>query len=297
MKALSEFFKITIPYWLLRLSGYLIPCGRFKDRIDGFGKFIKRHRRYPAKNMIFSDVLYAIKTGPEILEPARTFTTDKELAKIFISGIVGPSYNIPTLAVIRSQSELMAFRFPERCFIKATHSSGLNIFRQHGEPIDYDVLSGWLEHSYYEKKHEGNYRDLKPKIIVEPAIFDGREFYELSLFCYNGEVKIIIRQYGNKFAKAGRKRRLFTAQWDDCKCSMGYPLAEEVAEKPKKLDEIVAAASALAAYFSLVRIDIYTDDNAFFIGEITHNHAGGGQSFIPPEAEMTVSAHLFGAVN
>ena len=155
-------------------------------------------------------------------------------------------------------------------------------------------MGKWLKHSYYEKKREGNYRDLTPKIIVEPPIFEGREFYELSLFCNDGEVKVIIRQYGNKLAKGFRKRRLYTAEWEDCRCTMGYPLAD-VDEKPKKLDEIIAAANAIAAYFSFVRIDVYTDDADFYIGEITHSHAGGGQSFIPAEAEMEISKHIFGA--
>ncbi|WP_052699417.1 ATP-grasp fold amidoligase family protein [Hyphomicrobium sp. 99] len=291
--AVLDFFKITIPYWVLRIGGYLLPSSRLKERNDAFAKFIKRHRRYPTKNWIFSDVLYRIKSGPELRDPVRTFTTDKELGKIFISGVVGPSYNVPTIGVIRSQSELEAFQFPDRCFIKATHASGLNIFRERGEPIDYDVLAGWLKHSYYKKKREANYRDLAPKIIVEPPIFEGQDFYELNLFCY-GEVKVIIRQYGNWRAKSSRRRRLYTAKWEDCNCSMGYPLAE-VDKKPAKLDEIVAAANAIAAYFSLVRIDVYTDDNDFFIGEITHCHAGGGQSFIPAEAEIDVSKHIFGA--
>jgi hypothetical protein len=288
-----DFVKISVPYWFLRILGYLLPNGRLLEKTDAFAKFIKRHRRYPTGDMIFSDVLYRIKSGPELRNPLRTFTTDKEFGKIFISGILGPAYNVPTIGIIRSQAELETFHFPDRCFIKATHSSGLNIFRANGEPIDYDVLSSWLSHSYYERKREANYRDLTPKIIIEPPIFDGREFYELSLFCY-GEVKIIIRQYGNKFAKVSRKRRLYTATWEDCGCSMGYPLAELDA-KPKRLEEIVAAANIIAAYFSLVRIDVYTDDESFFIGEITHTHAGGGQSFIPVEAEIEVSRMIFGA--
>lgn len=196
-----HFLKLTIPYCLLIIAVWSIPSCRLKDRIDALAKFIKHHRRYPARRLVFSDVLYRIKSGSELLDPVRTFTTDKELAKIFISGVVGPSYNVPTIGVIRSHADLAAFRFPERCFIKATHSSGRNIFRQNGEPINYDVLSEWLNHSYYEKKREGNYRDLRPKIIVESPVFDGREFYELSLFCCNGEVKIIIRQYGDKLRR------------------------------------------------------------------------------------------------
>ena len=294
MGVVLEFLVITVPYWVLRLCGYLLPSSRLKDRIDAFLKFIKRHRRYPSDKSVFSDVLYRIKSGGELSDPVRTFTTDKELAKIFISGVVGPAYNVPTIGVIRSRAELAAFQFPERCFIKATHSSGLNVFRERGEPVDYAKLAGWLEHSYYKKKREANYRDLRPKIIVEPPIFEERDFYELSLFCNDGAVKVIIRQYGNKLAKGFRRRRLYTAAWEDCHCSMGYPLAD-VAERPKKLDEIIAAVNSLSAYFSFVRIDVYTDDNAFLIGEITHSHAGGGQSFIPKEAEIDVSKLIFGA--
>ncbi len=294
MSHFSELITISIPARLLRILNHLTPSSRLKDRIAALAKFLKHHKRYPTNEMLFSNVLYRIKCGPDILDPARSFTTDKELAKIFVDGVLGAARSVPTLGVIKSRSELLAFPFPDRCFIKAAHASGMNIFRKNGEPIDFDAASSWLKKNYYDSTREGNYRDLKPKIIVELPIFDGREFYELRVFCWNGEVKIIYRQRGDKkFKKDPIKRRVFTADWRDLACSIGYPIDETVAERPKKLDEIVAACEKIAAYFSFVRVDVYTDDTEFLIGEITHNHASASQGFVPPDAESRVSKLIF----
>ena len=53
------------------------------------------------------------------------------------------------------------------------------------------------------------------------------------------------------------------------------------------------AAELLARDFEFVRVDMYTNNKHFFMGEITQVTGGGSQHFLPPEAEERVSKILF----
>jgi hypothetical protein len=248
-------------------------------------RFIKRHRRFPRKeSRLFNDMLFRLRVDGSYYDPAVSFTSCKELSKIYIAGTIGEGYAIPTLAALSSRNELATFAFPARCFIKATHTSGKNIFRERGEPIDLEEIAGWLDYRHYHarRSRSANYRFLKPKVIVEPVVFDGEEVTEYRVFCLGGEPWFIVRNDGNKMT--GIRRRIYDARWTDMQCSLGAPLAP-VVPRPQVLDEMLRLSRPLARPFALVRLDFYSNGRELRVGEITHGHAGGRQKFIPHEAE------------
>ncbi|MDF1721719.1 MAG: ATP-grasp fold amidoligase family protein [Minwuia sp.] len=57
---------------------------------------------------------------------------------------------------------------------------------------------------------------------------------------------------------------------------------------------MVRAAEAIGKHFEFVRVDMYTNEEQFFVGEITHNQGASVQRFFPPEAEGKLSQILFG---
>ncbi|MBL6431749.1 MAG: hypothetical protein HPM95_13705 [Alphaproteobacteria bacterium] len=138
-----------------------------------------------------NDAIFAVKTSDEALDPLRVMTTDKEHAKSFLRTRVDACRILPTLAVLKTAEEVRSFAFPERCVIKPTHMSGQVIRRHNGEPLDLDRILQWLKMNYYRVWREANYRDLEPKIIVEPFAFDQSKPQEAKFFCYKGKVKII----------------------------------------------------------------------------------------------------------
>ena len=65
------------------------------DRIEALLSFWVAHRRLPRRGSgLFNDRLFFFKTDPKWTEdPLRVFVSDKELAKIFIRGVLGKEFS------------------------------------------------------------------------------------------------------------------------------------------------------------------------------------------------------------
>ncbi len=118
----------------------------------------RKHRRWPGDALLWNDVRYRIKTSNEILDPLSVFVSDKEHGKHYVKAIVGDEHNVPT------------------------HASAEVILRRSGEPIDRERIKRWFALNYFAGR-EINYRLLRPKVIVEPLIFDSDNVEDYKIFC------------------------------------------------------------------------------------------------------------------
>lgn len=266
------------------------PKTRFFDKQLSTLQFLNAHGRLPGRHALLNDALYRLNTSDEILRPERGLTTDKELAKGFIRERIGEKHVVPTLAVLRSKQEIRDFLFPRRCVIKPTHTSGDVILRRNGEPLDVPKILGWMDKNYYRDLREANYRDLAPKIIVEPFVFDADAADDMKVFCYCGKARIIQWDFDRH---SNLTRMLYTRDWEPLEASLLRPRATKRKARPRNLDAMLKAAERLASTFDLVRIDMYSNDRDFLVGEITHVAGNATSPFIPKEAEERVSALIF----
>lgn len=269
----------------------LIPQTRSGDHLVALLRFLRAHRRWPSDALLFNDVLHRLKTSRAVFAPEKAFTSDKYLVKLYISAVLGKEACVPTLAVLESRTAVDSFVFPRRCVIKPSHSSGQIILRKEGESISLKAIKQWFSIDYYKSSREANYKFLRPRIIVEPLIFDSANIDDVKFFCVNGIVRLIQTDFDRH---TEHTRRLYDRDWNDLNCSLGYPLAPKTRPRPANLDELIDAAERLARLFDFVRIDMYTNDDTFFVGEITHCHGNAEEVFFPPEAEVSVSRLLFG---
>lgn len=269
-----------------------LPKNEFGDRIFSWAKFVRVHRRFPSRDrMLFNDQLYNSKLPPEILNPLRVFSTDKEFFKVLVAEKVGTAHVVPTLAVLRSDAEIEAFNFPSNFCAKPTHMSGeVEIIKQ-GTP-NLEKMKKWLMMSHYPKSRERNYKFLKPKVIVEPLIFEEDDISDYRIFCYNGAPRLICVDLGKY---SDYKRAFFTTGWQKQSYSLGYPLYEGPIDKPECLNEMLEAASLLSQELYFVRVDFYTNGKEFYLGELTHAHASASQRFMPVSAEEQASEMIFGS--
>ncbi|ENW96773.1 ATP-grasp fold amidoligase family protein [Acinetobacter sp. NIPH 298] len=266
----------------------------YNDRVDFFMNYLKFciwQKRFPKKQNTFNDYLFNIKSSDEMLNPIRQFISDKYLVKDYIRAKVGEKYNVPTIAIFNSYEELENFDFPENCCIKPTQASQAVILRKDNEPIEIPPIKDWFNLNYYKKTRERNYKYLKPKVIVEPLLFKSKDLMDYRLFCFNGKVKIIGIDVGKY---TGYKRVFYSPKWEKQDFSLHYPLFEGELECPKNLQEMIAVAEKLAEDLDFIRIDIYSDGEECFVGEITNCHAGANQRFVPESAEKKVSEIIFG---
>lgn len=269
----------------------LIPKNRVGDKVFSKIEFVTHHRRMPTQNLLFNDVLYQMKTQDEICNPLRVFITDKEFVKIFVKAVLDDKYNVPTIAILYNEKQIDSFDFPDTCCIKATHASGLVIIRKNGEDLNRNEIKKWFSINYYHNGREANYKTLKPKVIVEPLIFDNYNVEDYKIHCYKGNPRFIqvdIDRFTN------HTRQFFDTTWKALGFEIMYPKPDRKIVKPNNLDEMLSVASALSHHFSLIRVDLYSDGNQLYVGELTNLHENACGNFSSSADEKEASYLLFG---
>ena len=270
-----------------RIVGPKVPLDRLGDRLCAYMLYVLNHHRTPTDRLLLNDVLYRIKTTDEIVDPLRVFVSDKELVKLYVKATVGDRYNVPTLAVLRSPEEAATYRFPDDCCVKATHGSGMTIFRRGGSAVDLRVIREWFASNYYVAGREANYRDLRAKVIVEPILADRPDDLNYKIFCWRGEPRLV--QVG-LIQKTHDPRRYFDTRWTEIDGAQGHALSA-----PARLDEMLWLARELSRPFGLVRIDLYALPAAALVGEITNCHWSASDRFRNYAFEQRLSQIVFGS--
>tara|TARA_B100000035_G_scaffold187249_1_gene159770 strand:- start:8607 stop:9440 length:834 start_codon:yes stop_codon:yes gene_type:complete len=261
-----------------------LPFNNFFDTLLATLNFAIAHRRFPIKKL-FSEEFFRLKISDEIEDPLRQFTSDKELVKLFVKSIVGEKYNVPTLQILRNEIDIDSYEFPNRCCIKPTHASGKYIFKT-SEHLNVEEIKSWLKLDYYKISRERNYKNLRKKIIVEPILFDSINVNDYKFFCKNGEVKFIQVDLDRSL---NHKRNFYDKNWSLLDFSMSYPSSNITTSKPKKLNEMIEVARELSSFFTIVRIDFYTDNTNFYVGEITHCPESACGRIMPSKKESKVT--------
>ena len=216
---------------------------------------------------------------------------DKELSKNFAHGVLGYSVSVPTLGVIRRVEDVETFHLPRDCVIKAAHTAGNTIIRRGGEAVDRDEIRRWFSLNFYLAGRESVYRNLVPKVIVEPILFGGGEVDDYKIFCVDGKPKAIlyVRDRNRNFG-----RGIFDPDWKYHEVGLEPRLGSDLPRRPEVLDEVLEITRKLAKHFGLVRIDWYINGDTYYLGEISHGHMRARERFSEPAGEALLSCLLFG---
>ena len=273
-----------------RFTLKLVPRNRLGDKFVAYLNFVRFHKRLPANHML-NDHLFRIKTSDEILDVLRQYTSDKEFVKNYIKDTVGDELNVKTISILRSADEILEYEFREGEVVKPTHASGRVHFVK---DINFDKskLIEWLSLNYYDVSREANYKYLTPKIIVEEPIFGRHDVDDVKFFCVHGKVKVIQWDFDRH---VNHTRLLYDRNWKSLDASIGYPKSDKTKSKPSTLNEMINVAEMLAKPFSLVRIDLFFDEETekYYVGEITHCHGSSNESFDSKDSEVRVTKTLF----
>lgn len=269
----------------------LVPKNRTGDYLCSLAHFVTKHRRLPRRrNGSMNDALFWIRTSGELLNERRVMVSDKEHVKDYIASAVGHQYNVPTIAVLRSIEAARAATYPSRCVIKPTHLSGKVLFRRNGEAIDFGILESWFSMNHYSTAREANYRFLQPKVIVEPILFDSDSLEDFKIFCVNGAPRFIQVDSDRYTA---HKRNYYSVDWQLLPFSIMYPSGMGIA-MPNNLREMLSVAERASRPFSFLRVDLYTDGQRIYVGELTNCPDAAIGNFIPASGEAIAAKLLFG---
>jgi TupA-like ATPgrasp len=280
---------VNLPDLVRKVLVRSVPFSRTYDRLYSLVHFVPTHRRWP-RRYLFNDRLHQIKCDGTLLDPLRQVITDKVDAKEFIRARLGDAHLVGTLAVLSSEKEINDYEFPQRCVIKAAHTSQ-NVLICRDGIVDKHLLASWLKIDYYRKTREQNYVFLRPRIIVEEfALGSDTVPEDIRIFCVDGAPKGIMVDYDHF---TDQTRVIYDIQWNPQPYGLYHPIGRP-RPRPGNLEEMLAAATTLSRGFDFIRVDFYSDGTAFKVGEITNCHASGIQKFHPVEGERMFSRMLFG---
>jgi hypothetical protein len=237
--------------------------------------------------------------------PLHTQCADKYAVRNYVREKIGEEYLIPLLYTTRDPKDIIPVNIPnEPVVVKTNHDSGGVIFIRDKSNIDWieiqKKLKIWLKTNYYWRSKEWQYKNIKPRILVEKLLQDetGNIPFDYKIHCFNGKVNMIQVDMGR--GTGNHYRNWYSIDWKREPYKWSSPKgpgkytdpSDTDIEKPETLEEMIRLSQILAIPFTYVRVDWYDLDGQLFFGELTFHHDGGYRPIEPPEWDLKLGGKL-----
>ena len=219
--------------------------------------------------------------------------TDKYEAREYVKSVIGDKYLNEVIGIYTSFDDIDFDKMPRQFVMKGTHGSSYNIIVTDKDKLDIKVAAKkykkWLNENFYFKDREKNYKNIKPRIMVDKFLSpaDG-VIEEFKLFCFYGKVRMI--SY-NKGEGHNRRTQLYDENWEKLDVKYGYS-GFDVEKLPDNKDELVKLSEELSKPFDFVRVDLYNIDGKIYFSELTFHPGGGLVPFTPSSFDETLGKFL-----
>jgi hypothetical protein len=225
--------------------------------------------------------------------PIYTIFADKYAVREYVKEHIGESLLIPLLYTTTTPDDIVPENLPDEPFIlKANHDSGSFLIVRDKSKIDWEKVridcKWWLSKNYYWIDREWQYKDIKPRIIVEKLLVDknGKIPNDYKVHCINGKVEFI---YVAVDREGVNKRNIYDKNWNPLPFSWASrfkdasKLRGAEIDPPATLEQMLRLSVEIAQLFAYVRVDFYDVDGQLYFGEITQCHGGGFDQMRPIE--------------
>jgi hypothetical protein len=181
-------------------------------------------------------------------------------------------------------TELAGLHLPEHWVLKPNHASGLVIIGQ-GRPDPAELARrtrGWTDLQYWRRKDEWGYRGATPGLLLEEFVgIPGEVTPDLKVLVFDGVPRIVAvhTSRGTRHSNS-----LYTPDWEPLPWSGGWAKGPD-APRPERLDQMLKAASVLAAGYDMLRVDFYEHEGVLWFGELTP-YPGSGVTRIERELDV-----------
>ena len=221
---------------------------------------------------------------------------DKYEAKIWAKKIIGKEYIVPNLGVWNTFDEIEFDKLPQQFVLKCTHDSGGLVICRNKDKLDLNkvkkIVNKSYKRNYYWSGREWPYKNVKPRIIAEKFMTDGRTeelgLTDFKFFCFNGVPKFIYISHGLKnhdlagisfYDLQGNKLPFKRMDYKE--------IAGEKFPLPRNFNNMINIAQKLARETNapFVRVDLYEIDGNIYFSEITFFPCSGFIPFEPIEID------------
>lgn len=231
-------------------------------------------------------------------DPILTRLVDKYAVKDYVREKIGEQYIIPTTGVWDSPEQIPWDDLPGRFVLKCTHDSGGLVICKDKARLDRRQALKRLKksfcHNFYYDGFEWPYKDVTPRIIMEPYMEDPvtQELRDYKFFCFDGVVKALFVATERNIPGVDVKFDFFDPDYNHLPIKQGHENAAVTPGKPACFEEMKSIAATLSQGFPHVRVDLYEVDGKVYFGEMTFSHHGGWTKFEPEEWDYTFGQWL-----
>jgi hypothetical protein len=293
------YYNTRIGYWIISIPKYFYDLVRYRLLPEKmFIQIIfKKYHGYKLnlKNpKTLNEKIQWLKLNDRT--NLHTMCADKFAVRKYVKEKVGEEYLIPLIFFTDKIDELVLDKLPEYpVIIKTNHDSGGAIIVKDKQFVNISSvkqdLRKQLKRNYYYQSKEWQYKNIKPKILIEKLLIDktGNIPEDYKFHCFHGRVEVIhvdIDRFIN------HKRNIYDAQWNLLPFSWFYNTSPTIIEKPEILDQMISIAERLSQPFMYVRVDLYLIQNKIYFGELTFHHGSGVEKIEPQEFDRILGDKL-----
>ncbi len=184
----------------------------------------------------------------------------------------------PLISVYNSADEIDFDVLPKRFALKANFGAGMNIICTEKSKLDFNTVrsqvTDWLRLKHYSES-EQHYNLIPKKIVCEQFIDDGSGGFpvDYKFMCINGEVACVLACSGRE--KGHADYLPYSVDWEPLyDYYKSFPKDIELLPRPANLNEMIKTSKILADGIDLVRIDLYSNGERIWFGEMTLTPAG-----------------------
>lgn len=225
-----------------------------------------------------------------------TLCADKYLVRDYVEEKIGSKYLIPLVMMTENYKDIKQDKLPDYpVIVKTTHDSGGTFIVQDKKTFDFKrlqrELTQRLKNNFYYLNREWEYKNIKPRIIVEKLLKDdsgNKQLNDYKIYCFHGKPMFIQTIFDRGVET---KEDWYDTNWNLLNVYYFSPIKKNV-EKPKVLEELLSVAEKLSQDFPYVRVDLYVANNQIYFGELTFRPYGGFMKFVPESFDEELGSYL-----
>lgn len=204
------------------------------------------------------------------------FLADKYAVRTFIENKGMQDLLTPLLGVYSNADEIDFSSLPSRFALKMNFGCGMNLICKDKTKFDFEnakiLLTKWMGTQL--SGLEQHYNQIERKIICEAYIDDGSGFFptDYKFMCLGGKVFCVLAcserdgEHSNYLP--------YSLDWQPLMHYWKNVDYSHVIQKPNNLDKMIEIAKKLAENIDLVRVDLYSNGEKIWFGEMTLTPSG-----------------------
>lgn len=237
--------------------------------------------------------IYDYNCNPEVKRLA-----DKYRVREFLKERNCEEILIDLIAVYDSPKDIEWDKLPNKFAMKLNVGSQSNLICKDKSTLDMDKakkeVNRWFTkenlESFYLDSGEMQYKDVKPRIVVEELLEDKKlgQLVDYKFYCVNGKAEYLTVCY-DRFSEEGVKFYIYDKNWKF------FPQDNQKnpnIKRPEMIDKAFKYADKLSNGFPYVRVDLYIVNNKIYFGEMTFTGAGGFDTDIPMDIDIELGKKL-----